>query len=165
MRRLAIALSLLTLVAASEARAARPADGWGLGVLIGEPVALSAEYQMGRDRAIDMGLGYSWGHSFHVFGDYLFQFLGAWEGRGEFISALTPYVGIGAFFQSHSSGHPHIHDNRTFTTSLGARIPLGVDWFVPDSPVQIFVELVPAFKIVPGLDFDFFGGVGARYFF
>lgn len=144
---------------------ARHGGAWGLGVVLGEPVAATAEYQLTSDRAVDMGLGYSFGHALHAYGDYLFQFLGAWEGHGEFISKLTPYVGIGAFFESHDSNHPHIRDSRAYSTTFGARIPLGADYLISGSPVQIFLELVPAFLLVPGTGFDFFGGIGLRYFF
>lgn len=163
MKKLAL-VALMALCAAGTA-SAREAKTWGLGVLIGEPIAITGEYQMTSERAIDMGLGYSWGHALSLYGDYLFQFLGAWEGHGEFISKVTPYVGVGAFFESHDSTHPHVRDYKTYSTTFGARIPVGADWFIPSSPVQLFVELVPALILVPGLDVDFYGGVGARYFF
>jgi hypothetical protein len=141
------------------------AGGWGIGIIVGEPLAVTAEYQVSRVRAIDMGLGYSWGHSLFVYGDYLFLFPGGLEGQGEKLKNITPYVGVGGYFASHDSSHLHIYDSRTFSTTVGVRIPLGADWYVPNSSVQIFAELVPGLLFIPGLAFEVQGGVGARYWF
>jgi hypothetical protein len=34
-----------------------------------------------------------------------------------------------------------------------------------NAPVDIFVELVPILNLAPSTDFDFNGGIGARYWF
>ena len=48
---------------------------------------------------------------------------------------------------------------------IGVRVPLGLDYMFNNAPVDIFVELVPILRLAPSTDFDFAGGIGARYWF
>jgi hypothetical protein len=54
-----------------------------------------------------------------------------------------------------------LSDNPAF----GARIPLGLSFFIPDTQLELFLEIGPALLLIPETDFDFTGGIGARYYF
>jgi hypothetical protein len=66
---------------------------------------------------------------------------------------LPFYVGVG--------GRVVFSDDAT----IGVRVPLGLDYMFSNAPVDIFVELVPILNLAPSTDFDFNGGIGARYWF
>ena len=50
-------------------------------------------------------------------------------------------------------------------TKVGIRIPLGVDYIFAESPFDVFVEIAPILNLVPETEFDWSGGVGARFWF
>lgn len=137
----------------------------GLGVVVGEPTALTAEYTISKQRSADFGFGYSWSHSVLLYGDYLFQYPDTFSTDSNFINQLTPYVGVGPELEIYSGDHrKHISD-RDARAVFSARVPLGLGWLIPDSPVKLFVELVPLLNIAPGLDVDLHADIGVRCFF
>jgi hypothetical protein len=151
-------------VACTTASAALPMDGFGVGVMVGEPTGLSLKKWIGEDRAIDAGIGWSFSDydAFHFHVDYLFHRFGLLldEGRGD---RLPVYVGIGGRIKlkDHEDGKGRDHDDDSF----GIRIPLGISYLFADVPVDIFAEIVPTFDVAPDTDLDLGAAVGARYYF
>lgn len=130
----------------------------GIGLIFGEPTGLSAKFWTQPDRAIDAGLAFSFDRFVLIYSDFLFHFK-SYQG-------IRPYAGIGGGFLI-ASGKK---DNKYFdqddgSIGLGIRIPLGAEWFIPEAPFGIFLEIVPGVGIIPSTYGFFQGGIGARFYF
>lgn len=147
---------VLALVLASFALC-RPAlaqdQGLGLGVVLGEPTGISGKYWTGSTTAFAGAAAWSFGSksAFHVHLDHLFHHYGlikVEKGR------LPLYYGIGGRVKAES-------DN----SRVGVRVPVGLDYLVEGSPLEIFVEVAPIVELTPATGISINGGVGIRYFF
>lgn len=157
---------LATLIISLPAAATKK---FGVGVLLGDPTALSAKYFLDNRTAIDAGLSFG-GHYFMLFGDYLKHFPGSIKANNAFISSLNPYVGIGPLIAVDTEDDPHDHHHHIFEDddddfALGARIPLGIEWSAREIPLGVSLELVPGILIVPATEAFFQGGLAVRYYF
>jgi hypothetical protein len=128
-------------------------NDFGLGLMLGDPTAISFKKWTGNKTAFDGGVGWSFRHdgSFHVHADYLihsFNLINVERGKAPL------YFGLGARLSTEAE------------TKFGFRIPLGVSYIFERSPLDVFFELVPLFDLVPSTDF---GGlewsIGIRYYF
>ncbi|MCP2620150.1 hypothetical protein NLC35_02765, partial [Candidatus Aminicenantes bacterium AC-334-K16] len=128
-------------------------NNFGLGVILGEPTGLSFKYWTGPQTALAGALAWSFEHesSFHLHLDYLVHNFHLWQVEQQ---KIPVYYGIGFRFKS-APGHDR----------FGVRIPLGISYFLPKVPLEIFFELVPVFDLSPKTDLFFNGGVGIRYYF
>jgi len=125
---------------------------FGLGIILGEPTGVSAKLWTGGDNAFDFAAAWSFKGDGHLLlqADYvwhIFNLIPISSGK------LPFYVGVG--------GRVVLADDPL----IGVRVPLGLDYMFADAPVDIFVELVPILDLAPETDFDFGGGIGARYWF
>lgn len=126
--------------------------GFGLGIILGEPTGVSGKLWTSGENAFDFAAAWS----FQGNGNLLLQADYVWH-----IFRLIPvpdgklpfYVGIG--------GEVILASDPV----IGVRVPLGLDYMFNNAPVDIFVELVPILRLAPSTDFDFAGGIGARYWF
>lgn len=147
----ALALLAFTLLGGVQTAAAQQ-RGFGLGVILGEPTGFSFKGWLDSKSAIDAGLAWSFLHetTFHVHVDYLLH-SDALTKRSD-----TPvYYGIGGRVKAGGHGEDRI----------GVRIVGGLAYYVPDAPVDIFVEIAPVVDFAPSTDVQINGGIGARYFF
>ncbi|MGE0615401.1 MAG: hypothetical protein AB7P04_07155 [Bacteriovoracia bacterium] len=157
----------ITLATAAPTQAAAEASGFSanaarsteLGLIIGEPLALSGKFWMGNN-AIGAGLGYSFNSYLLIFGDYLWHFPGLFGSRHEFLSRLLPYVGVGGYFGFST-------DRRSQMTNGAAalRIPFGAEYILPKAPVSFTLELVPGIRLAPSTGVILQGGLAIRYCF
>jgi hypothetical protein len=125
---------------------------FGLGIILGEPTGVSAKLWTSGDNAFDFGAAWSFKGDGHLLlqADYvwhIFRLIPVSSGK------LPFYVGVG--------GRVVLADDPL----IGVRVPLGLDYMFSNAPVDIFVELVPILDLAPETDFDFGGGIGARYWF
>lgn len=151
----------------SAAQSSTVSHPFGLGIMLGEPSGVSGKYWLEDRRAVDFGLAYSVNSYELIFVDYLFHFpKGFGHANSEFIRSLNPYVGIGALiaFSSQDSRHAFF-ENKSGNVGLGLRIPFGLEWMIPRSPIGLFVELVPGIGLIPGTSAILQGAIGARWFF
>ncbi len=138
----------------------------GVGFIIGDPTGITGKFWTSSRNAIDIGMAFSFNSFVLLYGDYLFHFHGAFGTDSAFLSRLEPYVGVGTeilFVQSTPRKNTKYYNDAE--TGLGVRIPFGAEWFMPDAPLALFVELVPGIGLVPGTFSFFQGGVGARFYF
>ena len=125
---------------------------FGLGIILGEPTGLNAKVWQSDEIAYDAALAWSFGKegNVHIHVDYLLH-------NYELIrtaNSYTPiYYGIGGRIKSKDE------------TTLGVRIPVGINFRSRRIPIDVFIEIVPAFNVIPKTEFDFEGGIGARYYF
>ena len=142
----------LVIIGVNQAQAQTNSGDFGIGLILGEPTGLSAKYYLGGNNALDFGVAWSLGrHShFHVHADYLrhnFSAFNVETGR------LPFYYGIGARVLGGDNG------------VVGVRIPIGVSYYFPNDPLEIFFEVVPILDLAPSTSFSGNGGLGIRYYF
>jgi hypothetical protein len=127
-------------------------SGFGLGIILGEPTGVSGKLWTSGENAFDFAAAWSFQGSGNLLlqADYvwhIFRLIPVQEGK------LPFYVGVG--------GEVILANDPV----IGVRVPLGLDYMFNNAPVDIFVELVPILRLAPSTDFDFAGGIGARYWF
>ena len=125
---------------------------FGLGIILGEPTGVSAKLWTSSENAFDFGAAWSFKGNGHLLlqADYVWHIFRLIPVS----SAKLPfYIGVGGrVVFSHDA-------------TIGVRVPLGLDYMFSNAPVDIFVELVPILDLAPSTDFDFGGGIGARFWF
>ena len=129
-------------------------SGFGIGVVVGEPTGISVKAWLAKNRAICGAAGWSLTGEkhFNINADYIFHNfeLIKFE-KGE----LPFYYGFGG----------RIKAKEGFKTKIGVRIPVGVDYFIPNAPLDIFLELAPVLDVIPETKIYLNGGLGIRFFF
>ena len=138
----------------------------GLGVIIGDPTALSIKHFIGKD-AIDGGLAFGH-HEIVIYGDYLKHFPGMLGKQNEFVARLTPYMGVGplfAFSNGNEDHHHHVINDDDDDFAFGVRIPFGVEYMFTEMPLGVSLEVVPGAVVIPETDALVQGGLALRYYF
>jgi hypothetical protein len=171
------AIGLSLLLATSPARAYDEGQ-LGVGVILGEPTGFTGKYFTNPSNAFDLGVAYSFGNFFEVYGDYLWHYPLNIEraGRSPKIrlrtggteSNLHYYFGVGGVLIVSSESHRS--DGRYFTsggnsTGVGLRIPVGLEFEPAATPIGLFIEIVPAMGVVPDIFLFLQGGLGVRIYF
>ncbi len=126
--------------------------GFGAGIILGDPTGISLKYWSSPTNAWDAGIAWGIGRddAFHLHGDYIWHKYGlirVEKGR------LPLYYGVGGRILFTAKAH------------FGIRGVIGLDYLFAGIPLDIFLEIGPVFDLVPATEFDFTGGLGARYFF
>ncbi|MFP4417637.1 MAG: hypothetical protein ACLFSB_10240 [Chitinispirillaceae bacterium] len=118
------------------------------GVLLGEPLGLSAKWWHSTVRAWDFAAAWSFTEDglFEVHTDYLFHIIYPAIDAGE----LPIYTGLGFALRI---------GNEWF---MGPRIPVGVEYIFERLPLAVFGEVVPQYQLLPDNTFVLSGGVGFR---
>ena len=177
----AFAVAIALVAGAAPARAATAAAGmgegpkiynnrgpFGLGLIIGEPTALSGKLYLTRGNALDFAA--SWSARYKWVGgmaDYTYQFWDVLAPIADRQVYVPFYVGIGgAMFIDTDSGARGPGTNKSGNdVALGARIPLGIGMSWRDFPLELFLEIAAVAWVLPGLEPDAMGGLGVRYYF
>ncbi|WP_142409589.1 hypothetical protein [Bacteriovorax stolpii] len=126
----------------------------GAGIVFGDPSGITFQHKINAQQFTDFYFAYTWDKEWVFIGDYKFHLPNLIQGSGP----VVPYAGIGLFFKIEDKKHDD-------DVALGVRIPLGADWRIPNSPIVLFGELVPALRLIKSTDGDFQAGIGGRFFF
>ncbi len=140
----------------------------GLGIVFGNPTALTGKYVVSNVLAYDFGLAFSFSDYILIYGDHLVSIPAGFGNKTKFISQLTPYYGIGGILVSTTTDRSKVDrilGKKSGSVGLGLRIPLGVEWRPIQPDFAFFAEIVPGISIVPETSAMFQGGLGLRYFF
>jgi len=127
-------------------------DGFGLGLILGEPTGVSLKAWLTDNTAMAGAVAWSFGKkdALHLHADYLihdFKLI-----RTEDYN-FPVYYGIG--------GRVRFEED----DKIGVRIPLGINYLFTDAPLDMFLEIVPLLNLAPSTDFDLNGAIGVRYLF
>jgi hypothetical protein len=138
---------------------------FGIGIILGEPTGISAKLWTSRFNAFDFGLGwsvggdrigkypssYDGGSRIHFHMDYL------WHSYDVIPSAerIQFFYGLGGRMNSGGG----------YNSSVAIRGVLGGAWFPSETPIDMFLELVPSLQLSSSTGFGFDAGIGARYYF
>lgn len=164
----ACTIALFVAIPAAQAAPAKSGRTFGLGLVLGEPSALTIKAWQDNRQAIQGGLSFSFDDYILIYGDYLYHYPGAFGTRDKFAASLAPYIGVGGLFAV--STKDRRDDHRYFGKSsgsigLGIRVPLGIEWKPGHPPLGIFLELAPGLSVVPATKAYIQGGIGIRYYF
>ncbi len=143
---------------------ARGENGLGVGVIVGEPTGVSIKKWIGETRAIDAAAAWSFSEngSFQFHADYLFHNFSLLR-QNEFSGRLPVYYGIGGRIKIRDANDGN--DRNDNDALVGIRIPVGISYLFAEAPVDLFVEIVPIFDVVPDTDLDINAAIGVRYYF
>lgn len=123
-------------------------DEVGLGIVLGEPSGLHGTFYWGQKQAVDVTAAWSFHDWLMLAGDMQFY---------NYIPNLPHewrwFYGVGAYIAVPSN------DQGNF----GVRIPLGLKYHFPHSPVDVYGEIVPALKLVPETEALLQGGIGITF--
>ena len=142
-------LAFACLLAAAGPVRAQKAGDVGVGVILGNPTGVTGKAWIDGSQAVDAGLGFS--TRLAAYGDYLWH---SWTALPQPSEGKLPlYLGLGAQVRT-------FHD-----PEFGLRAVAGAAYWLPRDPVEIFVEIVPVFRLAPrdGVGLD--AGLGLRYYF
>lgn len=141
-------------------------DGFGVGVIVGDPTGLSLKTATGESSAFDAAAAWSLGEGedLHLHVDYLRHHFGVVEldpGDG----SLPLYYGIGGRLVLRDEGGDGPPDeDDAGDPGLGARVPLGAAYLFEEAPVELFGEVVPVLELAPDTDLDMDAALGARVY-
>lgn len=138
-------LSLSNLVTAQQ-------DGFGIGLIVGEPTGISFKKFIGGNKAVDGAMAWSFRRpeSFHIHADLLwhnYDLLQVNTGK------MALYYGVG--------GRLRFAED----PQLGLRIPVGLTYLFDGAPFDVFLEVVPILDLIPATDVEFNGALGGRFYF
>ncbi len=153
MKRISLAIVILIIIFSASGLRAQE-SGFGLGIMVGEPTGFSAKYWVDEDNAFDFGLAYSFVRKFSalsIHADYLYHAFDVVKSEYR----LPVYYGFGGRLRFVNNS-----DN-----ALGARGVIGIAWLNDQAPLDVFLELVPVFNLLPKTSLDLDIALGARYYF
>jgi hypothetical protein len=120
-----------------------------LGIILGEPTGISFKSWQSGTSAFDLALAWSFGRN------------GAIYLHANYLKHHPQNVTRGTFYLYYGLGARTIlQDDPRF----GARVPLGLQYIIPDSRLTFFFEVSPILDLAPATRFGVGGGVGIRYF-
>jgi len=136
---------------------------FGLGLMIGAPTALSGKYFYADSKAFDFGLGavryYRGRDGLHLHADHLWHPVSLASTQA---FELPLYLGVGIRIFDFDDGNRH-------ADAIGVRVPFGLAFDFNETPLDIFIEVVPVFDFLVDygdtFGFDVNGAIGIRYWF
>ena len=155
------------LITAEPTWAATHSDGFGLGIMLGEPSGISGRLNLSPKAALDFGLAFSVNSDVTFLVDYLFQFPRAFHSTSQFVSQITPYLGIGGVLALGTQTTLYRAGFRYSTGSaiFGVRIPVGLEWRPSTPSLGVFLEIAPGLLILPSTQGLVQGDIGIRFYF
>jgi len=128
-------------------------QGFGAGIIIGEPTGISMKGWLTSKTAIDAGIAWSFVQetSVHIHADYLIHSFDVFRSNQE----IPLYYGIG--------GRIKIGDNEK--ARLGLRMVVGIGYVFQSAPFDLFLEAAPILDLAPKTELNGNAGFGARFFF
>jgi len=144
---------IVCLFAVSGGQSFGQQQGFGIGLILGEPTGISMKGWLSHSNALDAGVAWSFRRetSLHIHADYLWHDFDVFNTKEE----IPLYFGIGGRIKT---GH-------NADTRFGARVVVGVEYFLRDAPIDFFFEIAPIVDLAPSTELDGNAGVGARFWF
>ena len=149
MKRACLAIAILMTATTFTVSAQQ---GFGLGIVVGEPTGISGKLWLNDTSAIDAAAAWSFrgDGSFYAHADYLFHVFDVFPVEKGF---LPLFFGAGGMITLERD------------PQLGVRAPLGIEYVFQSAPVEIFLEAAPGIGLFPATRFELSGGIGIRYYF
>jgi hypothetical protein len=135
----------------------------GVGVAFFGVTGLSVYADVTPRNFLQAAVGFSKGGSYAVTADYAFPHHNALSS----LPSLTPYWGFGGVLLHDESDYWSNYDRKKNRHSeyFGARVPLGLNWVIPSTPIQLAAEIAPSLLFSPSSYGYLQGGFSARILF
>lgn len=132
----------------------------GLGVIIGSPTGISANFKTGIKNSIDAALAFDLDGDdrLHLHGTYLWHRPKAIPLEKERIGW---YYGLGAKLRTHEDRGRDDDDDIRF----GPRGSLGLHYPFHSNRFDLFAEIALVMNVIPETDLDLDAGIGGRIYF
>jgi hypothetical protein len=120
----------------------------GLGLVLGEPTGVNAQFFWSERTAIDVTVAWSWKDwlftsvDYQIY-DYILDSPREWRW----------YYGLGAYIALPENEHGR----------LGVRIPVGLKYHFPHSAIDVWAEAAPALRLIDKTKPDLQGGLGITF--
>ena len=153
--------ALLATLNPAVARAQGPeGKTFGFGILLGDPLAITAKIWTAYNQAFVADLGRSSFGPLRIEGDYDWHF-DAFHSR-----IVKMYAGPGLALAIGTSENRFFDETHTETThvGVGVRVMFGVNVIPRQTPLEIFFEVGPLIEFVPNVDAGVDVGVGIRFY-
>ena len=142
-------------------------SGFGLALILGEPMGISAKLWFSEYSAINLGVGWSMYRRMesmrtrgapYAYIDYLRHFFDEIKTRrGKFVY----FIGIGI-----EGAYNYFEDEYTDKQYYGVRLPFGISYMFDNAPLDIFLETSPSIVFYfHGVSSDIGACAGIRYWF
>ena len=155
-------LMAFILVSVSQARA--DSGSLGLGVILGSPTGISANYLLSDSNSVAMALAFD-DDDVHAHIDYLWRFPKSLNAESV---NFGWYSGFGLKLRDHdhddhlnNGNHHDHHDDGEF----GPRAVAGINHEFERAPIEVFAEASLILYVIDETDVDFDFGLGGRYYF
>jgi hypothetical protein len=145
---------------------------WTVGGKIGDPIGLNIRHYLPNDKnlvEVNVGVyGAIWGlrgnYKDGAFDGAGFSFSGLYMWHNEMTTNLKNYYGFGLQYTTRSYYVPNgAGRNEIPTTGLGGLGQVGIEYFLPSSPISIFLEAGAYVELVPSILYLHpQGGAGVR---
>lgn len=167
---------LFTLIIGLTLSKAAQAQNWGIGLRFGSPTAFTVKHYFGRN-AWDLNIGTAtYGFYDNPYGRYrgvgfsaMFNYL--WRKEIASAKGLEFYYGLGALLSSRGyyyddNGPGRKDDEYRTRFGLGPTGALGLEYFIPNAPISLFLEANPYVELLPHPFYITLGaGIGGRFTF
>jgi hypothetical protein len=134
---------------------------FGLGLELGYPTGLTGKVFVTPSGAIDFGVGYMYndyyyndGAGFHAYADFLWHPVSLVHAAA---FELPFYVGVGGRFWNFNYCYMGLCDYSG--TAVGVRVPIGIAFDFNNTPLDIFIQVVPVLDFLSG---DYYMRYGDR---
>jgi hypothetical protein len=168
MKKLILSLFLISLCTLAYAQKKE----WGIGLRGGEPSGLTIKkYIKGGKNAIDFTLGYSgWGYyggnrrkywkdDYYYRGSPTLMVNYLWHKPIKGAKGLDIYYGIGG--QISGRRYYDWREERNVSTfAMGVVGNVGIEWYIPETPLSLFAELNPTIELFPATFWMWLNGGG-----
>lgn len=170
----ALALALGALTPRPAAAADYGKEGFGLGPFLGQPIGLTLAGNFGGGHMVQGYVAFElvYRDSFILMADYV------WHPNIIVSNAtldLSWHFGGGLVLGTWM--HDYYYDcarwdrdrcvewEHSSRVMFGLRLPVGLDLFFHEVPLELYFELAPGIELVPELWWIAYGGIGLRYWF
>ena len=134
---------------------------FGIGLIVGEPTGISWKYQLSERNALDGALGFSPFDRMRLHVDYL------WLARPFNERRLILSYGAGlavGFGKRWVDGRRGVFGYVVQEAGLAVRIPVGLSYTIPRTPLEIGLEIAPLVILGPEAGLSADGGVILRIY-
>ena len=141
-------IAMVMLICVSTSLAAKNRDEFGLGVVVGEPTGINAQFFWDKTAAVDITAAWSWNEwltlscDFQMY-DYVMDMPREWKW----------YYGFGGYL-----GVDDDDDNR-----FGVRVPLGLRYAIPYTIMDVWAEAAPGVQLAPDTKATVQAGIGLTF--
>ena len=156
---------------------------WAIGLRLGEPTGINVKKYFGKSHALDLSLG-GWGYVYGgrnrdyrdgyrnggvvLMGNYL------WQKPIKNAKGLQWYYGLGGqlsstrYYEGYYSNNKYYYRDDVYrnNVALGLTVPIGLEWFIPNSPISLFGDVTGYVELFPApFWINLQGGLGGRFNF